>query len=58
MYIIIKRALRKPIDTRAFLFAIQEEENKARYIPADNILSSEDWRVLGKVNKILKLIYP
>ncbi|KAJ0128078.1 Uncharacterized protein HZ326_28824 [Fusarium oxysporum f. sp. albedinis] len=42
---------------QAFLFAIQEEENEARRIPADDILSSEDWRVLGEVNEILKPIY-
>jgi hypothetical protein len=44
----IKRALRKQTNIRAFLFAIQEEENEARRIPVDDILSSEDWRVLAK----------
>ncbi|EXM12288.1 hypothetical protein FOTG_19211 [Fusarium oxysporum f. sp. vasinfectum 25433] len=44
-------------NSTAFLFAIQEEENEARCIPADDILSSEDWRVLGEVNEILKPIY-
>ncbi|KAM5529303.1 transposase-like protein [Fusarium oxysporum f. sp. phaseoli] len=33
------------------------EENEARRIPADDMLSSEDWRVLGEVNEILKPIY-
>ncbi|EXK76664.1 hypothetical protein FOQG_18598 [Fusarium oxysporum f. sp. raphani 54005] len=56
-YMMIERALRKQTDIRAFLFAIQEEENEARRIPADDILSSEDWRVLGEVNEILKPIY-
>ncbi|KAJ0131793.1 Poly [ADP-ribose] polymerase 2, partial [Fusarium oxysporum f. sp. albedinis] len=56
-YMMIERALRKQADIRAFLFAIQEEENEARHIPADDILSSEDWRVLGEVNEILKPIY-
>ncbi|KAJ0130419.1 Uncharacterized protein HZ326_26486 [Fusarium oxysporum f. sp. albedinis] len=56
-YMMIERALRKQTDITAFLFAIQEEENEARRIPADDILSSEDWRVLGEVNEILKLIY-
>jgi hypothetical protein len=56
-YMMIERALRKQTDIRAFLFAIQEEENEARRIPADDILSSEDWRVPGEVNEILKPIY-
>ncbi|RKK77644.1 hypothetical protein BFJ71_g16696, partial [Fusarium oxysporum] len=56
-YMMIERALRKQTDIRAFLFAIQEEENEARRIPADDILSSEDWQVLGEVNEILKPIY-
>ncbi|KAG7000175.1 putative AC transposase [Fusarium oxysporum f. sp. conglutinans] len=56
-YMMIERALQKQTDIRAFLFAIQEEENEARRIPADDILSSEDWRVLGEVNEILKPIY-
>jgi hypothetical protein len=56
-YMMIERALRKQTDIRAFLFAIQEEENEARRIPADDILSSENWRVLGEVNEILKPIY-
>ncbi|KAF6515840.1 hypothetical protein HZS61_004581 [Fusarium oxysporum f. sp. conglutinans] len=56
-YMMIERALRKQTDIRAFLFAIQEEENEARRIPTDDILSSEDWRVLGEVNQILKPIY-
>ncbi|RKK18989.1 hypothetical protein BFJ67_g17659 [Fusarium oxysporum f. sp. cepae] len=56
-YMMIEGALRKQTDIRAFLFAIQEEENVARRIPADDILSSEDWRVLGEVNEILKPIY-
>ncbi|KAI8412306.1 hypothetical protein FOFC_08936 [Fusarium oxysporum] len=47
-YMMIKRALRKQTNIRAFLFAIQEEENEARRIPVDDILSSEDWRVLAK----------
>ncbi|KAF6515626.1 hypothetical protein HZS61_004367 [Fusarium oxysporum f. sp. conglutinans] len=56
-YMMIERALRKQTDIRAFLFAIQEKENEARRIPADDMLSSEDWRVLGAVNEILKPIY-
>jgi hypothetical protein len=56
-YMMIERALRKQTDIRAFLFAIQEEENEARRIPADDIFSSEDWRVPSEVNEILKPIY-
>ncbi|KAF4332993.1 ribonuclease H [Fusarium beomiforme] len=56
-YMMIERALRKQTDIRAFIFATQEEEDGARRIPADDILSSEDWRVLGEVNEILKPIY-
>ncbi|KAM5527860.1 transposase-like protein [Fusarium oxysporum f. sp. phaseoli] len=56
-YMMIERALRKQTDIRAFIFATQEEEDGARRIPAEDILSSEDWRVLGEVNEILKPIY-
>jgi hypothetical protein len=53
----IERALRKQIDIRAFIFTTQDEEDGARWIPAEDILSSEDWRVLSEVNEILKPIY-
>ncbi|KAG8673969.1 hypothetical protein FPOAC2_07379 [Fusarium poae] len=56
-YMMIERAFRKQTDIRAFIFATQEEEDGARRIPAEDILSSEDWRVLGEVNEILKPIY-
>ncbi|KAK7583457.1 hypothetical protein V3481_012745 [Fusarium oxysporum f. sp. vasinfectum] len=56
-YMMIERALRKQTDIRAFIFTTQEEEDAARRIPAEDILSSEDWRVLGEVNEILKPIY-
>ncbi|EGU72228.1 hypothetical protein FOXB_17264 [Fusarium oxysporum f. sp. conglutinans Fo5176] len=56
-YMMIKRALRKQTDIRAFIFATQEEEDGARRILAEDILSSEDWRVLGEVNELLKPIY-
>ncbi|RKK92477.1 hypothetical protein BFJ70_g17772, partial [Fusarium oxysporum] len=56
-YMMIERALRKQTDIRAFIFATQEEEDGARRIPAEDILSSEVWRVLGEVNEILKPIY-
>ncbi|KAG7000867.1 putative AC transposase [Fusarium oxysporum f. sp. conglutinans] len=56
-YMMIERAWRKQTDIRAFIFATQEEEDGARRIPAEDILSSEDWRVLGEVNEILKPIY-
>jgi hypothetical protein len=53
----IERALRKQTDIRAFIFATQEEEDGTRRFPAEDILSSEDWRVLGEINEILKPIY-
>ncbi|RYC78609.1 hypothetical protein BFJ63_vAg18517 [Fusarium oxysporum f. sp. narcissi] len=36
---------------------LEEEENEAKRIPANDMLSSEDWRVLGEVNEVLKPIY-
>uniref|UniRef100_A0A0C4BKZ8 AC transposase n=1 Tax=Fusarium oxysporum (strain Fo5176) TaxID=660025 RepID=A0A0C4BKZ8_FUSOF len=56
-YMMIERALRKQTDIRAFIFATQEEEDGVRRIPVEDILSSEDWRVLGEANEILKPIY-
>ncbi|KAM5527243.1 transposase-like protein [Fusarium oxysporum f. sp. phaseoli] len=53
-YMMIDKALRKQTHVGAFLFALQEEQDEARRIPADDMLSSEDWRVLGEVNEILK----
>ncbi|KAK4058953.1 hypothetical protein Purlil1_14417 [Purpureocillium lilacinum] len=53
----IERALRKRTDIRAFIFALEGEQDEAKRIPADDILSNEDWRVLGEVNAILKPIY-
>jgi hypothetical protein len=46
-YMMIEKALRKQTDIRAFLFALQEEQDEVRRIPADDLLSSEGWRVLG-----------
>ena len=56
-YMMIERALRKRTDIRAFIFALEGEQDEAKRIPADDILSNEDWRVLGEVNAILKPIY-
>ncbi|KAF9784195.1 hypothetical protein IL306_008081, partial [Fusarium sp. DS 682] len=55
-YMRIERALRKQTHIRAWVCASREEEDGARRIPAEDILSSEDWRVLGEVNEILKPI--
>ncbi|PWI64318.1 hypothetical protein PCL_11289 [Purpureocillium lilacinum] len=44
-------------DIRAFIFALEGEQGEAKRIPADDILSNEDWRVLGEVNAILKPNY-
>ncbi|KJZ75821.1 hypothetical protein HIM_04645 [Hirsutella minnesotensis 3608] len=56
-YMMIERALRKQTDIRAFIFALEGEQDEAKRIPADDILSNEDWRVLGEVNEILKPLY-
>ncbi|KAG6996264.1 hypothetical protein FocnCong_v015168 [Fusarium oxysporum f. sp. conglutinans] len=46
-YMMIKRALRKQTDIRAYIFALEGEKDEEKRIPADDILSNEDWRVLG-----------
>lgn len=56
-YMMIERALRKRTDIRVFLFALEGEQNEAKRIPADDMLSNEDWRVLSEVKEILKPIY-
>lgn len=56
-YMMIERAIRKRTDIRAFIFALEGEQDEAKRIPAADILSNEDWRVLGEVNAILKPIY-
>ena len=53
----IERALQKQTDIRAFIFALEGEQDEAKRIPADDILSNEDWRVLGEVNEILTPLY-
>ncbi|OAQ65601.1 transposase [Purpureocillium lilacinum] len=56
-YMMIERALRKRTDIQAFIFALEGEQDAAKHIPAADVLSNEDWRVLGEVNAILKPIY-
>lgn len=56
-YMMIERALRKQTDIRAFIFTLEGEQDEAKRIPADDILSNEDWRVLGEVNEILTPLY-
>uniref|UniRef100_A0A0D2YKL0 HAT C-terminal dimerisation domain-containing protein n=1 Tax=Fusarium oxysporum (strain Fo5176) TaxID=660025 RepID=A0A0D2YKL0_FUSOF len=46
-YMMIERALRKQTDIRAYIFALEGEKDEEKRIPADDILSNEDWRVLG-----------
>ncbi|KAF6525626.1 hypothetical protein HZS61_011421 [Fusarium oxysporum f. sp. conglutinans] len=46
-YMMIKRALRKQTDIRAYIFALEGEKDEEKRIPADDILSNEDWRVLA-----------
>uniref|UniRef100_A0A0D2YDN2 HAT C-terminal dimerisation domain-containing protein n=1 Tax=Fusarium oxysporum (strain Fo5176) TaxID=660025 RepID=A0A0D2YDN2_FUSOF len=50
-------ALRKQTDIRAYIFALEGEKDEEKRIPADDILSNEDWRVLGEVNEILTPLY-
>jgi hypothetical protein len=56
-YLMIERALRKQTDIKTFLFALQDEQDMARRIPADEMLSNEDWRVLDKAHEILQPVY-
>ncbi|KFA70228.1 hypothetical protein S40285_09426 [Stachybotrys chlorohalonatus IBT 40285] len=56
-YIMIERALQKQTDIRAFIFTLEGEQDEAKRIPTDDILSNEDWRVLGEVNEILMPLY-
>ncbi|KAJ3455655.1 hypothetical protein MRS44_017137 [Fusarium solani] len=56
-YLMIQRALRKQTDIRAFLFAVEGESDAAKRIPSDDILSNEDWPVLGEISEILKPIH-
>ncbi|OHW95676.1 transposase-like protein [Colletotrichum incanum] len=56
-YLMIERALRKQTDIRAFIFALEGEQDKAKRIPAEDILSNDDWCVLGEVNEILRPLY-
>jgi hypothetical protein len=53
----IERALRKQTDIRAYIFALEGEKDEEKRIPADDILSNEDWRLLGEVNEILTPLY-
>ncbi|RKK06792.1 hypothetical protein BFJ65_g18346 [Fusarium oxysporum f. sp. cepae] len=56
-YMMIERALRKQTDIRAYIFALEGEKDEEKRIPADDILSNEDWRVLGEVNELLTPLY-
>ncbi|KAG6996788.1 putative AC transposase [Fusarium oxysporum f. sp. conglutinans] len=56
-YMMMERALRKQTDIRAYIFALEGEKDEEKRIPADDILSKEDWRVLGEVNEILTPLY-
>ncbi|KAM5529131.1 transposase-like protein [Fusarium oxysporum f. sp. phaseoli] len=56
-YMMIERALRKQTDIRAYIFALEGQKDEEKRIPADDILSNEDWRVLGEVNEILTPLY-
>ncbi|KAM5529017.1 transposase-like protein [Fusarium oxysporum f. sp. phaseoli] len=56
-YMMIERALRKQTDIRAYIFALEGEKDEEKRIPADDILSNEDWRVLDEVNEILTPLY-
>ncbi|PNP50095.1 hypothetical protein FNYG_15977 [Fusarium nygamai] len=49
-YMMIERALRKQTDIRAYVFALEGEKDEEKRIPADDILSNEDWRVLDNAN--------
>ena len=53
----IERALRKQTNIRAYIFAPEGEKGEEKRIPANDILSDEDWRVLGEVNEILTPLY-
>lgn len=56
-YMMIERALRKQTDIRAFIFALEGGPDEAKRIPPDDVLSNEDWRVLGEVKEILQPLY-
>ncbi|KJZ69618.1 hypothetical protein HIM_10981 [Hirsutella minnesotensis 3608] len=56
-YLMIERALRKQNDIRAFLFSLEGEAGASKRIPADDILTNEDWRVLAEIGHILMPLY-
>ncbi|KAK5988728.1 Putative AC9 transposase-like protein [Cladobotryum mycophilum] len=45
-YLVIERSLRKQIDIRAFILALEGELDVSKRIHPEDVLSSEDWRVL------------
>lgn len=56
-YLMIERSLRKQIDIRAFIFALEAEPDRSKRIHPEDVLSSEDWRVLGEIQAILQPLY-
>ncbi|KNB16592.1 hypothetical protein FOXG_14416 [Fusarium oxysporum f. sp. lycopersici 4287] len=52
-----KRIAHEQEDEGAYIFALEGEKDEEKRIPADDILSNEDWRVLGEVNEILTPLY-
>ena len=56
-YMMVERALKKQTDIKAFIFALEGEPDEMKRIPADDVLSNEDWRVLGEVREILRPLY-
>ncbi|KZL65794.1 transposase-like protein [Colletotrichum incanum] len=56
-YLMVKRAITKKVELQAFLLANQDSEEEAQRIPAADLLSPEDWKVLCEILHILEPFY-
>ncbi|KAF6782650.1 transposase-like protein [Colletotrichum musicola] len=56
-YLMINRALQKKAEIETYVNWVQGEDDAARKIPDDDLLSPEDWKVLAEVSAILEPFY-
>ncbi|KAF4476180.1 putative AC transposase [Colletotrichum fructicola Nara gc5] len=56
-YLMIHRALQKRAEIETYVNWVQEQDVATRRIPDDDLLSSEDWKVLVEIRSILEPLY-
>ncbi|KAK2738962.1 transposase-like protein [Colletotrichum kahawae] len=53
----IQRAIEKKTEIQAFILSNNDDDDAKQHIPEEDLLSTEDWKVLAEIGMILEPFY-